>query len=68
MTSSHKEALAPYVTEEKLFEAKDLTGEEIDDPYGKDIEAYRACAAKLDKLARAVVDKVGKDGNGGKKA
>lgn len=56
MTSSHKEALAPYVAKEKLFEAKDLTGEEIDDPYGKDIEAYRACAAKLDKLAKAVAD------------
>lgn len=68
MTSSHKEALAPYVPAEKLFEAKDLTGEEIDDPYGKDIEAYRACAAKLDKLARAVVEKVRKDGNGGKNA
>lgn len=58
MTSPHKEALKPYVPAEKLFEAKDLTGEEIDDPYGKDIEAYRACAEKMDKLAQAVADKL----------
>lgn len=68
MTSSHKAALAPYVPEEKLFEAKDLTGEEIDDPYGKDIEAYRVCAAKLDKLANAVVERVKNSGSGNKKA
>ncbi len=68
MTSSHKAALAPYVPAEKLFEAKDLTGEEIDDPYGKDIEAYRTCAAKLDKLANAVVERVKNSGSGDKNA
>ncbi len=58
MTSPHKEALRPYVSADRLFEAKDLTGEEIDDPYGKDIQAYRDCAAKLDKLAEAVCKKL----------
>lgn len=61
MTSPHKEALKPYVPKEKLFEAKDLTGEEIDDPYGRDIEVYRACAAKMDKLAAAIIEKIKKD-------
>ena len=58
MTSPHKQALMPYVSAEKLYEAKDLTGEEIDDPYGKDLQAYRDCAAKLDKLADAVCKKI----------
>lgn len=58
MTSPHKQALVPYVSAEKLYEAKDLTGEEIDDPYGKDLQAYRDCAAKLDKLADAVCKKI----------
>lgn len=58
MTSPHKEALRPYVPADKLFEAKDLTGEEIDDPYGKDLQAYRDCAAKLDKLADAVCNRL----------
>lgn len=58
MTSPHKQALMPYVSTEKLYEAKDLTGEEIDDPYGKDLQAYRDCAAKLDKLADAVCKKI----------
>lgn len=58
MTSPHKDALRPYVPADKLYEAKDLTGEEIDDPYGKDLQAYRDCAAKLDKLADAVCKKL----------
>ena len=58
MTSPHKQALMPYVSAEKLYETKDLTGEEIDDPYGKDLQAYRDCAAKLDKLADAVCKKI----------
>lgn len=61
MTASHKEALAPYVAKEKLFEAKDFIGEEVEDPYGRDIERYRACAAQLERLAVAVADKLQKD-------
>ena len=64
MTASHKQALAPYVAAEKLFEAKDLIGEEVDDPYGRDIDAYRACAAKLGKLADALVKKISDNGKG----
>lgn len=63
MTASHKNALSPYVPKEKLFEAKDFIGEEVEDPYGRDISAYRACAVQLEKLAEAIADKIGDKGN-----
>ncbi len=58
MTAPHKQALAPYVPADKLFEARDLIGEEVDDPYGRDIEAYRRCARQLEKLAAAIADRI----------
>lgn len=42
MTESHKNALLPFVAEEKLY----VLGN-IPDPYGGDAETYRICAEKI---------------------
>lgn len=61
MTASHKQYLLPYASD-KVFTLKEYVGEEGDviDPYGGDIEVYRATARELNhlltKLAEALHD------------
>lgn len=66
MTSAHKMVLMPYVSREKLYSVKDLTGEEVCDPFGLDINVYRKCADQLKKAAEAILElPVFADNNGG---
>jgi len=54
MTQSHKNALLQYVSEEKIY----LPKTQIPDPYGQDIEAYRACASALHKEIKNFISSI----------
>ena len=57
MTSAHKAKVNG-----RVIEMKDLIGEEISDPYGKDLNAYLACAKQIQKALKVLCDKLIKIG------
>lgn len=57
MTSALKAKVAG-----KVIEMKDLIGQEIPDPYGKDEQSYYDCGVLIDKACKVLVDKLIKIG------
>lgn len=57
MTSAIKAKVAG-----RVIEMKDLIGQEIPDPYGKDEKAYLECARLIEKACITLVDKLVKIG------
>ncbi len=57
MTSAIKAKVAG-----KVIEMKDLIGQEIPDPYGKDEKAYEECALLIDKACKVLAEKLVKIG------
>lgn len=69
MTWQQKSSLAHFIDEDKIFTFRELAPfGDIPDPYGGDINVYRACAKTLDKALDYVMDYVAAHYlNGGKK-
>ncbi len=57
MTSAQKAKVAG-----RVIEMKDLIGEEIADPYGKDLNEYLACARQIQKACKVLCEKLIKIG------
>lgn len=62
MTESHKafiKMFAPYSVP-KLFTIAEYANQDkdIDDPFGSDIETYKACAEKLEKLITLIAERL----------
>ncbi len=53
MTQEHYDVLNSIIPEEKLY----ILGGGIDDPYGCDLEVYRACAEKIKNSLPALLDR-----------
>lgn len=53
MTQEHYDILNRIIPEEKLY----ILGGGIDDPYGCDLEVYRACAEKIKNSLPALLDR-----------
>lgn len=53
MTQEHYDILNSIIPEEKLY----ILGGGIDDPYGCDLEVYRACAEKIKNSLPALLDR-----------
>ncbi len=54
MTREHYDVLNSIIPEEKLY----ILGGGIDDPYGCDLEVYRACAEKIKNSLPVLLDRV----------
>ncbi len=59
MTDRHRMAIVTIMehTTEKVFSARQFTGEEIMDPFGMGIMAYEDTASQLGRLIDAILDK-----------
>lgn len=55
MTEAQKRAIG---RDEKTYCVSELTGEEISDPYGRGVEAYRTAFAELSAAVRIIADKI----------
>ena len=54
MTQDHYDILNRIIPEEKLY----ILGGGIDDPYGCDLEVYRACAEKIKNSLPILLDRI----------
>ena len=54
MTQDHYDILNRIIPEEKLY----ILGGGIDDPYGCDLEVYRACAEKIKNSLPVLLDRI----------
>ena len=54
MTQEHYDVLNSIIPEEKLY----ILGGGIDDPYGCDLEVYRACAEKIKNSLPGLLDRI----------
>jgi protein-tyrosine-phosphatase len=65
MEQVHKKAILLYYPQikNKIFTLKEFAGEirdlDIEDPYGKDFEAYERCAEKIESTLRSSFEKIG---------
>lgn len=59
MTDRHRIAIVNIMehTADKVFSARQFTGEEISDPYGNGIMAYEDTASQLGRLIDAILDR-----------
>lgn len=57
MTEAQKHFLQNYCQAEKLLSMRDILGEDIADPYGRDEESYARCAEQIEKGLKLFIEK-----------